>query len=262
MSCSKLLDPSEGKASAGSDSMKIDESFDDARKATALPDFSSLAKQLRARDTSALEELSFLLESSDRMTNHEFVTFILPALHSSLVDTHGLNTIGIDQFSSRALDAFTDVAESSNEEEPREDDDDDSQMSVEELPSQGDERSSGRFETYGQVPKNLANRVPSIGLRRMQDILSFSENMQVLHVLWDQKRSGAPSSLNGSRLKSLAKPIELTLSPWSLNVGSLPEGFQGTTVYAEPLVPSKELEQHVLRAGKIENDSYLSFCRR
>lgn len=260
MSCRKLLDgPAEEKASADISEMKVDETFEDS-KVSALPDFGTLARRLRGRDYDAAEELASLMESSDRMTNHEFVSFILPALHSALVGTQRGNMN--DQFFFKTLYAFTDVIESSAAAQPPREGDDESQMSVDEEPNEGSV-AGNRFNMYGQVPMNLANRVPSVALRRIQSILSFSENTSVLHVLWDKKRSGSPVTANGSKLKSLTKPIELKFSPWRpSNVPSLPVGANNTTVFVEPLLPSTELERHVLRAGTIENESYLSFCRR
>ena len=133
-------------------------------------------------------------------------------------------------------------------------------MSVEEVGQDGD---SAMVDSYGQGPMVLANIVSSIALRRMQDILSFTENMSVQHVLWDKKRNGTHLSLNGSRLKSLTKPIQLVLSPWRpLHAYPSTVVVRDTTMFVEPLAPSIELERHVIRAGTIENEACLSFCRR
>jgi hypothetical protein len=259
-SCRKLLDEKEGKLPSDADRMNIDETFGESSKAFALPDFGTLARQLRVRDESALAELACMMESSDRMTNHEFVTFVLPALHAALFDTNGVT--GNGQFCFKALEAFTTVVESPAAAEPSQHGDDETQMSVEEMPSQDED--VRMEESFIPAPMSLANRVPSIGLRRMQDILSFSENMSVLHVLWDKKRNDVPMSPNGSMLKSLTKPIELKFSSWRSPhlASSSAASIKETTVFVEPLLPSKELERHVLRSGTIENETYLSFCRR
>jgi len=255
--CRKVLDDTEGVHTPADDAdgMKMDESFDSSTKTSARPDFSTLARQLRLRDESSLADVALNMESSDRMTNHEFVTFALPALHSALVDTHGVT--GNDRFCFKALESFSDLVESAASAEAPGDDD----MSVDEIHAQDDE--VGMADSYGRAPLVLANRVPSVALRRMQDILSFSENMSVLHVLWDKNPDGALMSFNGSRLKSLTKPIEVKLSPWRPpHVAALSVAAEDTTVFVEPLVPSTELERHVIRAGTIENEKYLSFCRR
>ena len=259
VNCRKLLEGMHGVQlpSDGVADMIIDQSFDVMSKGSACLDFSSLARKLRLRDKSALSDLASNMEASDRMTNHEFVTFILPALHAALVDTHGVN--GDDQFGFKALEALTNLVESLASVESH--GDDDSHMSVEDITNQAD--NTGMVDSYGQAPIELANRVPSFALRRMQDILSFSENMSVLHVIWDEKENGAPMSVNGTRLKSLTKPVELKISLWRPpHVASSPRAQGDMTVFAEPLLPSKELERHVIRSGRIEDETYLSYCRR
>jgi len=247
VSCRKLLEGGQAQTDAV-DGMNIDE------KAPACPNFGALARKLRLKDESALSDVASMMKSSDRMTNHEFVTYILPALHGALVDTHG--PTGNSQFCLKALEAFTDLVESAASAEVRADDD--SRMSVDEVSQDVD---ATMVDSYQQAPMVLGNRVPSIALRRIQDILSFSENVSVLHVLWDKKRNGTSMALNGSKLKSLAKPIELNVSAWHPATAS--STVRGdTAVFVEPLLPSLELERHVIRAGRIENEAYLSFCRR
>ena len=51
------------------------------------------------------------MESSDQMTNHEFVTYVLPALHAALMGVHGVT--GNGQFCLKALEHLTDHVESS-----------------------------------------------------------------------------------------------------------------------------------------------------
>jgi hypothetical protein len=250
VNCRKLLE----ETNDDNDRMNVDEVYDDSSKAPFRPDFSDLVLRLRLRDNSALPDLASKMATSDHMTNHEFVSFILPALHAALVDKQG--TSGSDDFCLKALEALTDFVESSTHSEVK--GDDDSRMAVEEIPTERPDAS----DAYQQAPTIVANRIPSIGLRRIQNILSFSENMSVLHVLWDKKKGSTPS-LSGSRLRSLTKPVQLNIIPWSpSHAGSQSTPVIEMTVFVEPLLSVSALGRHVVLAGRIENETYLSFCRR
>jgi hypothetical protein len=249
VNCRKLLE----ETNDDNDRMNVDEVYDDSSKAPFRPDFSDLVLRLRLRDNSALPDLASKMATSDHMTNHEFVSFILPALHAALVDKQG--TSGSDDFCLKALEALTDFVESSTNSEVK--GDDDSRMAVEEIPTERPDAS----DAYQQAPTIVANRIPSIGLRRIQNILSFSENMSVLHVLWDKKKGSTPS-LSGSRLRSLTKPVQLNIIPWSpSHAGSQSTPVIEMTVFVEPLLSVSALGRHVVLAGRIENETYLSFCR-
>ena len=86
--------------------------------------------------------------------------------------------------------------------------------------------------------------------------------MSVLHVLWDKKKGSTPS-LSGSRLRSLTKPVQLIISRWNPSHAGSPSVLVGEmTVFVEPLLPVSALGRHVVLGGKIENETYLSFCRK
>lgn len=260
VSCRKLLEDSDAalKSSDGLNRMNLEESLEDSKRGIDCPDFSMLAHQLRLRDESALTDLVSKMESSDYMTNYEFVNFVLPALRAALVDTHGA-TIQKDRFCLLALHSFTDFVEGKPQAaEARSDDD--SHMSIEDMPSNDDDDDDDDASMEGtsqQEKVALVNRVPSPALRRLQDILAFSENMSVIHAFHSERNDGKCTSPNGSSLQSLIQPIELHLSPTNA-----PQTAPDVTVFVEPLLPTKELQLHVIRACRILDPSYLAFCRR
>ena len=127
VSCRKLLEETNDDSD---DRMNVDKVYDGWSKAPVTPDFSDLVLRLRLRDDSALPDLASKMATSDQMTNHEFVSFVLPALHAALVETQG--TSGSEDFCFKALEALTDFVESSARAEVS--GDDDSRMLVEEIP--------------------------------------------------------------------------------------------------------------------------------
>jgi hypothetical protein len=69
------------------------------------------------------------------MTDHEFVTFVRPAVHAALFDTNGVT--GSSQFCFKELEAFTDVTESPTVAEPSQrGDDEDVRLEESLCPSQ------------------------------------------------------------------------------------------------------------------------------
>ena len=264
LSCRKLLD-GEGGGAASADSwnddgIKSHPDIDGVPRGCTYPDFGKLARRLRERDETALSELAAIMESSGGMTNHEFVIFILPALHASLTDVFNASTEK-DQFCRKALEAFTSSIKSSESTEAL--GEDDSHMSIEEVPSQEEDESI--VDSYGQdriAPPGIVNDVSSDFLRRLQGILAFSENIRVLHGLEKMKDidSGSP---NENSLQALTCPIEIEMSPsCPSETADSSKGRACLTVLVEPLLPKEELQLHVLRAGRIMDPPYLFFCRR
>jgi hypothetical protein len=257
--CRKILENSDAalKSSDGLNRMNLEESLEDSKRGVGCRDFSRLGRQLRLRDESALTDLVSKMESSDHMTNHEFVSFILPALHVALVDAHGASTQK-DRFCLHAIQTFTAFVEGKPQAAPRVDDD--SHMSIEDIPSHEEDDDDDDDESMGDTsPREnvaLVNGVPSLALRRLQDILAFSENMKVLHAFRGEKNDSKSTSPNGS-LQSLVQPIELHISPVNA-----PEAASDSTVFVEPLLPTKEVQLHVIRACRILDASYVAFCRR
>jgi hypothetical protein len=255
--CRKMLENSDAalRSSVGLNRMNLEESLEDCRRYVGCRDFSRLARQLRLQDESALTDLASKMESSDHMTNHEFVCFILPALHAALVDKRGA-TPQKDRFCLHAIRTFTAFDEEKPQASPRIDDD--SHMSIDDIPSYEDDHDDESMgDTSLRENVALVNGVPSSALRRLQDILAFSENMRVLHAFRGEKKDSKSISPAGSSLQSLVQPIELHISP--INA---PETASDSTVFVEPLLPTKELQLHVIRSCRILDPSYLAFCRR
>jgi hypothetical protein len=92
------------------------------------------------------------------------VTFILPALHAALVDSGRQETAASEDFNVNALKLLRTLSN------PRllNLKADDSCMIVEEVPAESIDVSMAG--THQRVPTIVANRIPFIGLRRIQNI--------------------------------------------------------------------------------------------
>ena len=236
--------------------MNLEDSLEDSKRGISCPDFSMLAHQLRLRDESALTDLVSKMESPDHMMNHEFVSFVLPALHAALVDTHGA-TVQKDRFCMLVLHAFAYFVEVKPQAiEARSDDD--SHISIKEIPGHEDDDDDASMQGSSQREKAaLVNMLPSPAQRVLQDILAFSENMSVIHAFPSERNDGKCASPNGSSLQSLLQPIELHLSPTKA-----PQTASDLAAFVEPLLPTKELQLHIICTCRILDPSYLAFCWR
>lgn len=257
-------------------------------------ELNSLSIRLLERDVSAVEELASMLTSPGRVTMHQFLTVILPALHASLTgrspgnDSSQELRVGSGRRSKKARviggdrcdndDAAMDSPEdrvafckdivrvmflkpsvekvsAKEETKPELQDPTDDEDDHEDTEVMEDVENSGRRSSDLDVLIETSEL-----LRRLQQILSSFENVTVLSSSPDRK-DGAPAGSQGADLQALTKPIEVHLYPSAF-------GESGATsnprlvVHAEPLVQIADLELHVLRTCKLNNISYDEFCRR
>jgi hypothetical protein len=253
-------------------------------------ELNSLSIRLLERDVSAVEELASMLTSPGRVTMHQFLTVILPALHASLTGRSPGND------SSQVLRAGSGRrSKKARVVGGRRSDNDDAAMdctedrvafckdivrvmflkpSVEGVLAKEETKPEMQDPTDHEDPEVLDDVETrgsrsidldvSIGtselLRRLQQILSFYENVAVVSSSPDRK-DGAPAGSQGADLQALTKPIEIHLYPSAFGESEATSDPR-LVVHAEPLVQIADFELHVLRTCKLNHASYAEFCRR
>jgi hypothetical protein len=253
-------------------------------------ELNSLSTRLLERDVSAVEELAAMLTSPGRVTMHQFLTVILPALHASLTgrspgnDSSQVLRAGSGRRSKKArviggrrsdnddgaIDSPEDrvafckdivrlmflkpsVKEMSAKEQTKP-----------ELQDPTDHEDPEVLEDIENTRRKSNDFDVSIGtselLRRLQQILSFFENVAVVSSSPDRK-DGAPAGSQGADLQALTKPIEVHLYPSAFGESEATSDPR-LVVHAEPLVQIADFELHVLQTCKLNHVSYAEFCRR
>ena len=245
----------------------------------------SLSRRLLQRDVLALKDLGMDLNVPGRITIHEFLTVILPSLHASIAgsSTNSDGPSGHIGTIHRSKKARASRGTS--------DDSLDSRMTfcreaIRLMISGREEtdRKAASAKVRSEVAKEVVDcslaldnsegnnddnveRLDISGcagvselLRRLHQILSFYENVPERTASVD-KNIGQSTSACNSDLHELAKPLELLLSPsFTESSGSKPK--PQLVVYAELLIPLTELQQHIIRAHRIDSDDYTSYCQR
>jgi hypothetical protein len=252
-------------------------------------ELNSLSIRLLERDVSAVEELASMLTSPGRVTMHQFLTVILPALHASLTGRSPGNessqvwsgrrskkarVIGGRDNDDAAMDSPEDrvafckdivrvmflqpsVENTLAKEEAK--------PELQEPTDQADDNEDPEVLEDVENRRSRNNSLDaSVGtsevLRRLQQILSFFENVAVVSSSPD-RIDGAPAGSQGADLQALTKPIEVHLYPSAFGESEATTDPR-LVVHAEPLVQIADLELHVLRTCRLNNNSYAEFCRR
>jgi hypothetical protein len=97
-------------------------------------------------------------------------------------------------------------------------------------------------------------------LRRLHQVLSFFERFPTADGPFPTSE-GAVASPQGSELQALTKTIELHLAPGRMDgsVGMLNKKWR---VDVEPLVPFRDLRLHILGTARLNDPSFVDYCRR
>jgi len=258
-------------------------------------ELNSLSIRLLERDGEAVKALSSMLAVPGCVTMHQFLTVVLPSLHASLMGHTSMNesTSGLRASSGRRSKKARIIGGT------RYDGDDTAYDSPEEriefcknvvrvmvLESQGENamdedtkaslllRGPSDLENDGEdsdafsSSENRQNETSESNdvsdgsseiLRRLQQLLSFFENVALVKSTSDHKDS--PSGSQGGDLQVLTKPIEIQLYPSTLNESEVIP-HPRIVVHAEPLIPIADLELHVLQNCRLNDPTYVEFCKR
>lgn len=261
-------------------------------------DLKSLSQRIMRKDRDAVTELSYALQKPGCVTIHQFCTEVLPAIHTSLVDSSPPTTVAPLSKKARVVgdsagDVNVGVALC-----PKRDQDEKLALAKEMakvlvlepllgkiLQSAEESREAGlsnrpdvdlndeHQEGGGDTDESSHDDLPLSKLKEdeKRDPYSYvegSEAIRRLHQLLAFYENvpvvQSSSSKEGSSgdLQSLTKSIEVHLLPSAFN------GLQCTTAgtklsfYAQPLLPISELQRHILRACPLREQSYIAFCRR
>lgn len=258
-----------------------------------VADLNMLSIRLLQRESGALKELAELLRQPGSISIHQFLSIILPALHAALVGRSGNESSPRRNKRARVLDGPEDVPSESPDlrllfsrdavqhlvlederendvspkagkadgktdmeidgEENGDQDDGDQDDGDQENDETGELRSEGRSNSDLQISAGNAEV-----LRRLHQILALYENVPI----FSSASKNGSTAAKGGDLHALTKPVEIHLAPsaFSSQHGSAPKNR--LIVHAEPLIPLKDLELHVLRTHRLDDPAYVSFCRR
>jgi hypothetical protein len=240
----------------------------------------SLSLRLLQQDVFAMNDLGVHLNIPGRITIHEFLTIILPSLHASMVG-HSLKYDGKLSHSgtvhrskkARASRGASNVTLPNRVKYCREalrhmvsnlGEISSDMLSKKQEPVRTkfwdsidfglDEASDGEKLDISSSPG--ASEI----LRRLHQILSFYENVQVFKTSTEFS-GGNNSHGNHDDMHDLTKPLELLLSHSSNDVSASNHFKTQSVIYAEPLISFSELQLHVLRAYRIIDPNYTSYCQ-
>jgi hypothetical protein len=259
-----------------------------------LSELNILCTRLLQRDPEALKQLSSMLETPGCVTTHQFVTVVLPSLHSSLVGRSDIfrpqgfgprckkarvvfpgrdagescpavSTIN-RQFCKLAFDYLVadDPSTKSIATESRatiEGGDDGETQRDEDNEDEEDEESDDEAKEK-QIPENKPSQERPELVRRLHQVLSFYETISMVKLAPASNQRSAHGGSTGGDLQALTQPLEITLAPTIFRRASAETPLRHLTVLVEPLTTMDALERIILCTFRILNPSYVTFCRR
>jgi hypothetical protein len=284
--CRKLL---EGGVKTGEDDER---SIDVASKLSSqesVSEMESMSMRLLQQDVEAIRDLARMLRTPGRLSIHQFLTLVLPALHAACVTRSpecgdvtlagsghrnkkakvvGSHNGDLDESCSQSAEhhrlsfcrelvramilEFEEVppARANGEDTLRES----SAMSDHESDGGEDGDDDGQHDESPTISEREISFFAESSelLRRLQQVLSLYERVTIGPTLYEKK------SPPGGDLHALTKPLEIHLKPSSFEETS-PSPFS-LVVHAEPLIPVADLQLHVLRCCSSLDPSYASFC--
>jgi hypothetical protein len=252
---------------------------DDGRVESLRSDeLNALSIRLLQRDVLAMKDLGILLSEPGRVTIHEFLSVILPALHAALIGQATGDRFSIGGPIHRNKKARASLISVLDSPDARIEYCREALRSMTSEYSQGavglgattasrahspemhvDPSHDSDVDDGSKVNIRYSPNVSEI-LRRLHQILSFYESVQVLSTS-TEKATGL-NTPSGGDLQSLTKPIELHLTPSDCHIDAKDSPSTKAVVYAEPLIQFSDLQLHVLRTYRILDIAYTVFCSR
>jgi hypothetical protein len=249
-------------------------------KSVPNDELKSLSLRLLQQDVYAMKDLGIYLIIPGRITIHEFLTIILPSLHASMVGqsmkSDGLLSHSVTSHRNKKARASRGTSYESPEGHIKYCREalrhivsirgESSKLLGAKLePSfnifSADNENEIAEEDNGEKLDITYSPGASEILRRLHQILSFYENVQVIKT-YAENSAGHNSPGNHDDMHDLTKPLELLLSSSSHDVSGSNSSRNQSVIYAEPLIPFSELQLHVLRAYRINDPIYITFCQR
>jgi len=254
-------------------------------------DVNTLSIRLLQQDPDAIRGLADMLEEKGRITMHQFLMIILPALHSTLmgkslsndqsdsgrrtkkprvagiesranggsVDTRDVERLEFAQEILKTLvnnsSHVLDLADSLEEDQT-----DDFIQDVD-----GNVANDFGFRIHSE-PKTKKNEtlsgknLPEL-LRRLHQVLALHEDVSTLSVL----HYGHNNDISPGNLRSLKEPIKLRLrhiKSIATERQTMDQDSQHISIFCEPLVSIKDLSRQILKIASKTHPDYGEFCRK
>jgi hypothetical protein len=100
-------------------------------------------------------------------------------------------------------------------------------------------------------------------IRRLHQVLSFYETVSMVKAIPASNQSSSQSSSNGVDLQALTQPLEVTFYPSIFGRrANADRPLRPLAVFVEPLTKMNALEKLILSTFRIINPSYVEFYRR
>jgi hypothetical protein len=244
------------------------------------PEINNLSIRLLQRDRSSIKALQSVLDTRGKLTMHQFISVILPALHASLLgkpsECADSNLVGGSFYrrskKPRVVGSIPGNAYETVHSRPCEDKAEFARQLFcrhlhrtvhlsqdSEGGSQGEDAGSHDSMLEDGAEERALFRCEL--LRRLHQVLSLYENVPTLPSVHSRVGRG---TLKLGELQSLTKPLQLRLIPIAGkrdNLATLKDRIL-LNLHVEPLTSVKDLSNHVLRTCSTSHPVYKSFCRR
>ena len=225
----------------------------------------ALSRRLLEKETTAVVELASLLEIPGRITFHEFLGVIMPALYSACVSRADAPTLPQNHRSKKARmlggAALSDSANSDSESRQvfcnavvryRIGEVKESKRKSKPKSEQSEERTTSDSTAVDNEFKGVSELV-----RRLQQVISLYEDVTVFPTSFENREAHH----GNNELQSLKKPLSLTLKPSQFEEHAA-SGNVDLLFSVEPLLVIKDLEGQILRSSRLNTSAYQSYCSR
>lgn len=287
--CRKLLsDTADGQGTensleADSEYLKV---ISEMGTRPAWKDVENVSVRLLRYDRKAIRDLALMLRTPGAITIHQFQNLILPALHVACVGREECKEPGGGHKNKKARVASQGYNEGEGRNTSRNPEErtgfcmelvramildvDETPRRADSVKTNGSETNSGNESEDGDEgsgeseneQRQIVNEreiaffaEASELLRRLQQVLSLYENVNVSTVVVGKKTSASGD------LQALTKPIELHLQPSSFGeeCSFVPSKL---VLHSEPLVALDDIKRHILRCCGTIDPNYKDYCRR
>jgi len=224
--------------------------------AASSKELNELSMRLLQRDILAVKDLGDMLNDPGRITFHQFLSVILPAIHASLVGRpNGAEGIVHRNKKAKVLDASDSSASETLDarlefcREALRHMVEDSKASFDSATALAaakgaEENEKEENPESGRVDITYCAGASEI-LRRLHQVLSFYEAVQVFSSSSEKDTAGSSSPRKTGDLQTLTKPIELQLLPSGFDESESVSPKSRSVIHAELLIPFLDLQLHV-----------------
>lgn len=244
----------------------------------------AIAVRLLQHDVEAMKELGILLQEPGRVSFHQFFSAVLPAVHASLSgrtsegdgsivtnrpkhknkkarvagcpDSTSLSPDSRFEYCRASVLCLLEDVSKPSEDAMQEDrstatrDQDDQKPSV--LGSSSSALSLKGEIAYSTLASELLRRIHQV-LSFYEGVSMFSSSLRSLDITGGEK---------GGELHTLTKPMEIQLMQYSLSTPCSDVRLRRLQLDVELLVPVVDLELHIRRSCRINDQAYLTYCQK